>query len=545
MTQTLWSEWVKLALLGTERQTRNPDYQALPAELQPLLKALYPPETPLSSATRESRYLSLAGSLSIWQSAGFKAELPNSTYPVVDESELPDAYLPEFAMRVFQQILKLENPRGLMAHWCQHVKAVGLPVKPTYLVEILEATKKFDELKEIAALLLGSRGQWLTQFQKSWQRTVESSPVNIDESNLLDEDSVWEDGNIGSRCAYLRALRAESADLAREKLQAVWKQENAKARILLMAELEIGISLADEEFLEHCLDDRAKGVRALAAELLARLPESAFAKRHKQRLLTWLSVKTAGGLLKRKRLIIDVDLPNEWDESWERDGIQKASSQTGKGNKAFWLEQTLSHIAVDHWSNYWQQAPTDILKAAKQSDWGKNLLTGWEASVQLQGCDTEWAEALLDHSGKGSMHPAWHYLDAKQAEQIRLAELKNSAKGKAFWAMLNELHIQLENNGHIGGSERFWAELLFILEQRIKRHDTPSHYTHSHALNYALTGVLGTELPGNLLDRYQTLLQTMIKDQKWEGHVPPAALEVVRLRLLMDKQFKEFTRDQE
>ncbi len=548
MTQALWNEWVKLSLLGTEHQTRAPQSSDIPAELQNVVNALYPVGHPISNNTREANYLATAGVLCTYQNAGFKAiqlEQDKSQIPPLEnekQRQVSEQYLSTPIMHLFQQIMKLQNPEGLLHTWCQQAVNTGLTIPPAYLLEVIEATQKSDALQASAGRLLGERGQWLAQFRPSWQRILDDSPLTLTTTEATDEN-IWEDGSLAARCAYLRALRDTDPTQARELLQAVWKQENAKARIALLAEVKTGISVADEELLENCLDDRAKGVRALACELLALLPESAFVQRHTERLEQWLSIEKAGGLLKRKKFTINVNMPDEWDATWERDGIQENAKHIRIGRKASWLEQALRYVAVMHWSKHWEQTPAAVMQASRQSDWAGNLWLGWENSVRLQGCDADWALVLLEqakHIKRASGHPAWEYLAAGEAERIELENLRKT-KGKKFWTALAELNEQMGThasaNVPANWSESFWVEVLNLIERRIKRHHTPSHYSERYALQGALENLVGTGLPDSLLERYQALLHSMIKDNKWEDYVSPTALEIVRLRLQINKQF--------
>ncbi len=76
---------------------------------------------------------------------------------------------------------------------------------------------------------------------------------------LLADPRAWETGGRAERVGYLTALRGQDPVVARELLAAGWSRENAEERAQLLAALRHGLSLADEEFLEDALDDRAAG----------------------------------------------------------------------------------------------------------------------------------------------------------------------------------------------------------------------------------------------------------------------------------------------
>ena len=97
------------------------------------------------------------------------------------------------------------------------------------------------------------------------------------------------------------------------------------------------MSLDDETFLEAALDDRRKEVRGAAADLLARLPESALRRRALERALPLLKFKSN----KLRRKTIEVTLPEACDKAMQRDGVEPKPGFRGVGEKAWWLQQML------------------------------------------------------------------------------------------------------------------------------------------------------------------------------------------------------------
>jgi hypothetical protein len=86
-------------------------------------------------------------------------------------------------------------------------------------------------------------------------------------------------GTRADRIALLTDLRATEPDFARTLIEDTWADEQAATRAGLLDCLHIGLSNGDEPLLEQALDDRAATVRATAAALLDRLPESARGQR--------------------------------------------------------------------------------------------------------------------------------------------------------------------------------------------------------------------------------------------------------------------------
>ena len=62
-------------------------------------------------------------------------------------------------------------------------------------------------------------------------------------------------------------------------MESTFKDETWEDREAFVQRFAAGLSDADEPFLEAVLDDSRKAVRVAAAELLRRLPRSAYAQR--------------------------------------------------------------------------------------------------------------------------------------------------------------------------------------------------------------------------------------------------------------------------
>ena len=74
-------------------------------------------------------------------------------------------------------------------------------------------------------------------------------------------------------------------------------------RASLVTALHVGLSEADEPFLEACLDDRATGVRTAARHLLAELPLSHRADRMAERVRMALVVRKGSASCSAPRAI--------------------------------------------------------------------------------------------------------------------------------------------------------------------------------------------------------------------------------------------------
>src|SRR5206468_3036992 len=86
------------------------------------------------------------------------------------------------------------------------------------------------------------------------------------------------------RLALLEAVRSSEPARGRDLLASTWARDPAADRAALVGLLAVSLSDDDEPFLEAALDDRSANVRQIAAELLARLPNSRRSARMAARL---------------------------------------------------------------------------------------------------------------------------------------------------------------------------------------------------------------------------------------------------------------------
>ena len=126
---------------------------------------------------------------------------------------------------------------------------------------------------------------------------------------------------------------------ARALLDAAWDTETPDDRVSLLGALEVGLTGDDEPLLERALDDRRREVRAVAIDLLARLPDRAYVRRMAARARACVDPAPVGRT---------VAPPAECDASMRRDGIA-AKPPAGTGERAWWLEEVLARTPLAVW----------------------------------------------------------------------------------------------------------------------------------------------------------------------------------------------------
>ena len=399
-----WKDFVTAALLGTEQGGAMPPLPAALADALGPTEALGP----------EARFLTRAGAVALWRRTGWQAGRPGVTLRSPAPPETAPVVNPASGGHL--RAMLGGHCADALPEWLGQVARRGKRVPPELLPALLEWARTNRTQRPLAAAAGGERVHWLATLNPAWNFAADDAPEH------------WETGGREQRVAILRQWRATEPALAREQLAAVWSTEPADARTTLLETWTEGLTEADEEFLERALDDRSKEVRQVAADLLSRLPGSAYVARMLARADGLLSFHR-GGLLSRSAL--EVHLPPDPDAAARRDRVDPKFYEGQKvfGEKAVLLILILRAVPLRHWTERFRQTPAELLQALKKSEFADAVATGWKFAAVRQK-DAAWAEALLD----GPVQPGdvlmYRYsLYEALAESERMARLTASVRG--------------------------------------------------------------------------------------------------------------------
>lgn len=391
-----------------------------------------------AATAEENLWLSLAAH-SLWQRAGYQPGTPEAaaTPSPSSDSDTLRACPPQ-AEKTLALLLLDEHPQ-VRPEWLRLANAHQARLPPRLLPGVLDMGTAQRPLRALIEGVLGARGHWLAQQNPDWNW------VGADTSDVR---ALWEDGNIEQRANALRDMRskdkrakqmppgdmrvgdmrvgempvpgAQARDLqtrdaspdniytastpanspspspALQALQASWASETPEHRATLLGCLSVGLSLADEAFLESALDDKRKEVRTVAQRLLASLPGSQLSRRMLARAVPLLRVERNGD---STHLLAEV--PAERDKSMQRDGVG-SGLYPAMGEKSGWLVDILAAVPPTYWSSAFGESPRTCLTLAMASEFKHTLLLGWSSALQrsLQaGYDAGlhgWFTAFLD-----------------------------------------------------------------------------------------------------------------------------------------------------
>ncbi len=375
MMQTL----TRIALVGTSRATASAANDVdHPAE------TLVPN---LAAYSREQSFLLRAGSRAVFELCGRTGRSDIEALepcPAEDRSEASSKII-----GLLQNAIAAES-WDLLLEFLVQIDELQL-LLPAELLPVALAISN-TEVRERLIPVLGHRGRWLGTHNSQWQwvTTGIGGLSNDDRSVLIRQ---WDEGNISERCQALRAFRCSEPREGRDLLEVVIDKEKPDHRIRLLAAFESSLSADDEAFLEARLDDRSDKVRSAAANLLARIPTSAFTARIRQRAETMLTFDRAANSL-------NCQPPESIDKTWHRDGIQR-KAPAGRGKRAMWAETILASVAPSHWSQRFKVSPTKLIDAILEDPFAQPVLIGWtRAAMTLSAVDAEtqqWLRPLWNH----------------------------------------------------------------------------------------------------------------------------------------------------
>lgn len=327
--------------------------------------------------SEDGSFLLRAGARDVYVRAGMR---PQRRAEAIDAAPAETLRRPSAALTdVLIETIAGENDAELWQVAAEALRDAALHLPHTLLPHVLGARDR--QLRLALAPVLGERGRWLARRNAAWSWAVDAGAAT-------DAATQWEEGSEHQQLEALRAMRLADPAAAREQLAARLPKEKADTRAAMLMALLPALSPDDEPLLERALDDRSAAVKAIAAELLARLPSSAFVQRMQARLEP--AVRLERKMLLQRVLVVDP--PAELDASATRDVIPSRAPH-GTGARAYALSQIAGAVPLSFWSRF-DMTPQQLLDAAAKSEWAEALVSGWTLAAARQR-NAAWAHALL------------------------------------------------------------------------------------------------------------------------------------------------------
>ncbi len=379
-----WAPLLPVAMIGTDRQTSP--LPAWPGEVGATVAALASAQRPANTSPDINQtaadVLRAAGILTVCGLAGARpATRPASPQAAAGVDTLPVADDPTLS-RWLGWALR-EGPERLQQMVFQRLARAGLRLPHALLPTALELARASLASRALIQPLLGERGVWLARQREAWQ--FAAGVVAHDEL----DPRLWEEGTLDQRKAFLASERQRDPQAARARLSAALPELPAKERAELARGLAVGLGLDDEPLLDQLRVDRGQDVRAVALELILRLPDAAHPRRAAERVAALMS---RGSLLTGRRW--QIDPPAEPGADWKADQLEATVGMAHMGERAWWLYQLVRQVPLGWWPVHTGLSISQLAAWADASEWGEALWMGWR-DVLRHAPDIAWAEALL------------------------------------------------------------------------------------------------------------------------------------------------------
>jgi hypothetical protein len=330
----------------------------------------------------EGKLLLAAAGLRLQQRAGWQ---PPTARPARSTPCEPDSG-PRCSPRALRHLVVMLNNyyQQALPEWLAELGRSGRRIPEEFLPLLLDAGRRLPELQPAILPLLGNRGLWLAR--ESLASRSQWAWATLDKI-----ETIWQEGKREERLALLKQLRWREPARARELLQGSWRTEAAQDREAFLRTFGTGLTLDDEPFLETVLDERVRGTGQVAADLLTRLPGSAYAGRMAQRLDQLLELVREK---KGYRLLLRVGgLPRTAD--LERDRIVAYPAKGEQIGADEWLlAEVVTRVAPNALANRWGISFGELLAAGQASKLDFNIVQSWALACQ-RTADSVFALFLL------------------------------------------------------------------------------------------------------------------------------------------------------
>ncbi len=389
---------INIALLGTA--SRKMTCSELPEDLAGTLERVKE-----KAVDGEEVFYKGAAALFAYYRAGLEPLKLKEPVPISEAEPETKPYAGQKAALILS-ILLSEKYANILLFWYRKAIEQKQLIPPEYLPQVLArafqpGSQTAKRERQLLVSLIGNRGRWLL-------------PI-MGYATLQGEDAdTWETATHADRKMILSRVRRENPAKGIEMLRAEWKNESAQHRAEFLTCLEIGLSVADEEFLEEVRgSDRSSTVRDEALRLLRLIPESR---------VMHLFAETLKKHLHYRRLFgWSVD-PITYLDEFKKLGISEVSSNKGESDSDYILRQMAQSMPLSFWCEFFDCDPeTAAQRMHKSPPFSKYICL---TTTILDYKNREWAyyvlkdERVLQSPDLMQLVPL---LSVEQREQLNLS----------------------------------------------------------------------------------------------------------------------------
>jgi hypothetical protein len=373
-----WQQVIQTALIGTDKQTISTN--EMDENLLPAITTI----TNNTGIDKEEQFLQIATLVHQYTFCG--------TEPIVKaDSSLPicaaetQTYCNSNTTNVLKEIL-YEDSSGLLAMWLQLCASKQQIVAPVLLPDLFEKAVQQKNLRQYIACF-GKRGEWLSQFNSTWQFATPTS-----------DEELWQRGTVNERKTVLQQLRTTNATIAREWLQETWPQENAASKQSLLEAFATNISDADVPWLESLTNEKSIKVKEDVLKLLQQIPNSTIVHQYTrflQQSLLLKKEKTMFGLSSKQ--VLEIAVPDDIPSQLKQHGLESLSNKKEFTDDEWMVFQLIKHVPPKALEQHLQLQPQNIIELFQKEDTTKKFISAI-VTANIRFSSKQWAIALMQFS---------------------------------------------------------------------------------------------------------------------------------------------------
>ncbi|MFV0254325.1 MAG: DUF5691 domain-containing protein [Beutenbergiaceae bacterium] len=360
--------------------------------------------------------------------AGTRTEPPGQVPAPAPPNTLADP--PAQATDLLRLLLRQSPvPAGLrmqaITAWCTRAAAAGCHVPGPLLVPLLTlasrsgyargaqpvrglAVEQRHSLQQVLGAVIDARGHWLIGLEPRLAAGIEQAVPSVPHAQR------WAQTSKAKRQGELAAIRAADPAAGLALLESGWERVRPSDRHELLQQLMIGLSGADEPFLERVLADGTGELRGAAARLLEHLPASARARRLQQVLEASVSQQ---GLVRKA---IEVAVPDQLEAISDAEGFGPAPK--GSSQVSHRLQRLITGAPVTFWDRF--GSPDQVLHRLQAAQVDHGVISGLISAAGRQR-HGPWLAALLPTAEPEQVELGWlRWVEPARREQVAIAMLR-------------------------------------------------------------------------------------------------------------------------
>lgn len=374
----LWDTIINTAMMGTDKKQISTG--EIPVGLEDVAALIH--ENTVKD--KEEKFLQLASLAFNYRQCGVLPAQKEIMMSIAPEEERH--YCNTTAAQVLKDIISEENI-SLLKFWLQHCYQKQQIVQPEIVPVLLSMGVQQKKLQLSIAHCCGRRGEWLAGFNSSWNF-----------SSTQSDEELWQTGTFEQRKEILNQKRKTDPSQAREWVQQTWSLEDANTKTSFLELLSENTSEDDIPFLESLAIEKSKKVKEAAMQLLKQIPASQIVRMYENLLRESVGIKKEKTLLGMvNKTVLKFKLPETFDESVYKTGIEKLSNTKELTDEEYVIFQLTQFVPPSSWEKYFETDPENVIELLQKDIIGKKMMPALVKSI-TRFSDTRWALYFMRHS---------------------------------------------------------------------------------------------------------------------------------------------------